>query len=228
MHIYSSQETTLSNREPNIRQPTHEHKTTMAIDIEWQVRPPQKDSSDTKPRLFPRATGAGVIDEEELAQRISAYGSLSRGTVASVLDDLADVLASLLGEGKEICLPSLGRFRLSIESTTPTYPDTKGSLRNIRVRGVNFQPSEALMQSIGHPSFRLAPRATAIVSTSATDLASQLDLFTQSHPTFSSSEFAQHFHLKRTTAISRLNELARMGVIGRAGSGRHTRYTKNG
>lgn len=200
----------------------------MAIDIKWQVRPPQKGDTESKPQLYPRITDTEVIDEEELAQRISDYGSQSRGTVSCVLDDLADVLATLLGEGKEISLHALGRFRLSIESTAPIYPDTKGSLQAIRVRGINFQPSDALMQSIGHPSFRLSPHATATLATSATDLASQLDLFTQSHPTFTSSEFAQHFHLKRTTAITRLNELARMGVIRRESSGRDTRYTKNG
>ena len=70
----------------------------MAIDIEWQVKPPGK--SDDKPQLFPRIVDSEVVNEHKLAKRIASHGSLSRGNAIAALDDFAEVMADLLREGK--------------------------------------------------------------------------------------------------------------------------------
>lgn len=198
----------------------------MAIDIEWQVMPPHNDDHDGKPRMFPRIIGTEVIGDAELAKLIAAHSGLSRGTVTTVLEDLADVVASLLREGKGINLSQLGCFRLSIGTDAAVFPDTPNSSRAVRIRSVNFQPNNTLLQSIGKPQFRQTARNAAIVALSATELLPQLATFMQSRPTFTSAEFARYFHLKRTTAIARLNELIEMGVIRREGSGKETKYRR--
>ena len=57
----------------------------MPIDIEWQQMPPQRNSDDSEPRLFPRIVNSQVIKEEKLAEMIAAYGGESRGTAKQVL-----------------------------------------------------------------------------------------------------------------------------------------------
>ena len=86
----------------------------MAIDIEWQVKPPTKKGETNQPQLFPRIVNADVVGDAELADKIAAHSGLSRGVVTNVLEDLADVLTTMMHEGKEVSLSSIGRFRLSI------------------------------------------------------------------------------------------------------------------
>ena len=75
----------------------------MAIDIEWQVKPPTKKGETNQPQLFPRIVNADVVGDAELADKIAAHSGLSRGVVTNVLEDLADVLATMMHEGKEVC-----------------------------------------------------------------------------------------------------------------------------
>lgn len=60
----------------------------------------------------------------------------------------------LPGKGKTVNVPFLGSFKLSIETDSEIHPDTGRSMRNIVVRGVNFQPAQELMNAIGKPSFQ--------------------------------------------------------------------------
>lgn len=199
----------------------------MAIDIEWQVKPPTKKGETNQPQLFPRIVNADVVGDAELADKIAAHSGLSRGVVTNVLEDLADVLATMMHEGKEVSLSSIGRFRLSIGTDADISPDTVNSTRKICVRGINFQPSDTLLNAIANPSFRQVARNASVVAPSTEQMLPLLDAFLQSHPTFSSTEFATHFNLKRPTAIARLNELMGMQVIRKEGSGRDTKYRKN-
>ena len=80
----------------------------MAINIEWQVKPPSKH--EEKPQMFPRITNSDTVGENELAKMIASHGSLSRGNAKMALDDLAEVMSALLREGKTIELPQLGSF----------------------------------------------------------------------------------------------------------------------
>lgn len=74
----------------------------MAIDIEWQVKPPTKKGETNQPQLFPRIVNADVVGDAELADKIAAHSGLSRGVVTNVLEDFADVLATMMHEGKEV------------------------------------------------------------------------------------------------------------------------------
>ena len=70
----------------------------MAINIEWQVKPPSKH--EEKPQMFPRITDSDTVGENELAEMIASLGSLSRGNAKMALDDLAGEMSALLREGK--------------------------------------------------------------------------------------------------------------------------------
>ena len=138
----------------------------MAIDIEWQVKPPTKKGETNQPQLFPRIVNADVVGDAELADKIAAHSGLSRGVVTNVLEDLADVLATMMHEGKEVSLSSIGRFRLSIGTDADISPDTVNSTRKICVRGINFQPSDTLLNAIANPSFRQVARNASVVAPS--------------------------------------------------------------
>lgn len=60
----------------------------MAINIEWQVKPPTKgNEEEEKPKMFPRIIDSEVVCEQRLAELMAAHGSLSRGNAKAPLNN---------------------------------------------------------------------------------------------------------------------------------------------
>ena len=194
----------------------------MAINIEWQVKPPSKH--EEKPQMFPRITNSDTVGENELAKMIASHGSLSRGNAKMALDDLAEVMSALLREGKTIELPQLGSFKLSIGTDAEIHPDSNRRMRSIVVRDVNFQPAQEFMNAIGKPTFQWKPTAGVAIAPAAAQLIPRITEYYQTHDSITRAEFERTFGLKRTAAYSRLKELEEMGVIQTVGHGKDTVY----
>ena len=198
----------------------------MAIDIEWQIKPPHKNDSGDKPKLFPRKAKVDVADEKLLAKKLAAHSGISTGVALAVLEDMGEIMGELLREGKDINISSLGRFSLSIGCNEDVYSDTKNSKQKVAVRGVRFQANKELMEVVGEPTFREVARNADIVATSADALIPLLDEYFKTHSHITRAEFESAFNLKRATATLRLKELTNMGVIKQEGAGKDTKYIK--
>lgn len=198
----------------------------MAIDIEWQIKPPHKNDNGDKPKLFPRKAKVDVADEKLLAKKLAAHSGISTGVALAVLEDMGEIMGELLQEGKDINISSLGRFSLSIGCDEDVYSDTKNSKQKVAVRGVRFQANKELMEVVGEPTFREVARNAAIVATSAQELVPLLDEYFKTHSHITRAEFESAFNLKRATATLRLKELTNMGVIKQDGAGKDTKYIK--
>ena len=194
----------------------------MAINIEWQVKPPSK--TEDKPQMFPRITDSEIVNERQLAELMASHGSLSRGNAKSALGDLAEVMAEVLREGKTINIPSLGSFKLSIGTDSEIHPDSDRRMQSIVLRGVNFQPAKELMDAIGKPTFRWKPTTGVAIAPTLEQIIPQLLTYFNAHDSITRDEFERIFGLKRTTAYMRLKELVKMGVIQAIGNGRERKY----
>lgn len=198
----------------------------MAIDIEWQIKPPHKNDNGDKPKLFPRKANVDVADENLVAKRLAAHSGMSMGVALDVLEDMGEIIAGLLRDGKDVNISSLGRFSLSIGCDEDVYSDTKNSIQKVAVRGVRFQANKYLMDTVGEPTFREVARNAAIVATSTQELVPLLDEYFKTHSHITRAEFENAFNLKRATATLRLKELTNMGVIKQEGAGKDTKYIK--
>lgn len=198
----------------------------MAIDIEWQIKPPHKNDNGDKPKLFPRKANVDVADENLVAKRLAAHSGMSMGVALDVLEDMGEIIAGLLRDGKDVNISSLGRFSLSIGCDEDVYSDTKNSQQKVAVRGVRFQANKELMEVVGEPTFREVARNAAIVATSAQELVPLLDEYFKTNSHITRAEFESAFNLKRATATLRLKELTNMGVIKQEGAGKDTKYIK--
>lgn len=196
----------------------------MAIKIEWQVKPPSKGSDESKPQMFPRITDSEVVDGNRLAEMISKRSSLSRGSVIAALNDMADIMAELLREGRTIDIPSLGAFRLSIGTDAEILPDSKRRMYSVAVRGVNFQPDRELMNAIGKPHFTWKAGTGVAVAPTVAQMIPQLDEYFETHDSITRQEFERMFSLRRTTAYYRLKELVENGSMQAVGRGRDAKY----
>lgn len=198
----------------------------MAIDIEWQPKPPNRSDENAELQMFPRIVNSDIVDEDALAKIMSDNDVYTRGQVKGLLTTLGETIAKLLAEGKTIELSDLGSFKLSIGTNGAVTPSATGSVRNVEVRGINFQPSRELMGRISTPKFHVVARNATPVVPSAADLVAPLSEYLESHASITRTEFATLFKLKRTTACDRLKELQEMGVIKSVGSNRDTKYVK--
>ncbi len=198
----------------------------MAINIEWQIMPPNKKKGADKPLMYPRITDSEVIDEQQLAKRMAAHGALSKGQAEAAINDLADVMAKLLAEGKTIDISMLGTFKLSIGTHSQIHPDSEKRMQSIEVRGVNFHPYPQFIQAIEKPCFQWRPSTGIAIAPTADKLIPLLDNYFKTHDHLTRSAFEQLSGLKRTTAYNRLKEMEQMGIIHHVGSGRDTKYVK--
>lgn len=148
------------------------------------------------------------------------------GNAKTALNDLAEVMAELLKDGKTIDIPTLGSFKLSIGTDAEIHPDSDRRMQSIVVRGVNFQPSTEFMASIGKPNFLWKPTTGVAIAPTTSQLIPLLTDYFKTHDSISRVEFERLFHLKRTTAYTRLKELTDEGVILAVGNGRDTKYVK--
>ena len=196
----------------------------MAINIEWQVKPPGKH--DSKPQMFPRITDSEIVNEQQLAELVASHGTLSRGNIKTALNDLAEVMAGLLKEGKTISIPSLGSFKLSIGTDSEIPPDSDRRMQSIIVRGVNFQPDQELLDAIGKPTFLWKPTTGVAIAPTLEQIIPQLLTYFNAHDSITRDEFERIFGLKRTTAYMRLKELVKRGVIQAIGNGRERKYVR--
>lgn len=196
----------------------------MAINIEWQIKPPGKN--EDKRQMFPRITDSEIVNEQRLAEFMVSRGSLSRGNAKTAINDLAEVMADLLREGKTIDIPMLGMFKLSIGTDAEIHPDSDRRMQSIIVRGVSFRPAPEFMASIGKPNFLWKPTTGVAIVPTVTQLIPSLEEYFKTHDSITRAEFERMFSLKRTTAYSRLKELVDEGVIRAVGSGRETKYIK--
>ena len=174
--------------------------------------------------MFPHITDSDTVGKNELAELMASHGSLSRGNAKTALEDLAEVMATLLREGKTINLPQLGSFKLSIGTDAEIHPDSNRRMQSIVVKGVNFQPAQEFMDAIGKPSFQWKPTTGVVIAPTAAQIVPRLAKYFQTHDSITRAEFECTFGLKRTTAYSRLKELEEMGVIQTVGHGKETIY----
>ena len=218
----------------------------MAINIEWQVKPPSKvrrtsekraelvrtipseeeegEANEEKSQLFPRITDSEIINEQQLAQLMASRGSLSRGNAKAALSDLTEAMADLLREGKTVSIPMLGSFKLSIGTDAEIHPDSNRRMQSIVVKGVKFQPAQDFLNAIGKPTSVWRPTTGVAIAPVAEQLIPQLMIYFKTHDSITREDFGRTFGLKRTTAYMRLKELESMGVIQAIGNGRERKY----
>ena len=85
---------------------------------------------------FPQLMTVGKpADTEELAGRVSAISTVSKGDVFAVLSDLPDVMADILSNGRAVHIDGLGSFYLSCTSRGNGV-ETKEEVNESQIKGL--------------------------------------------------------------------------------------------
>lgn len=196
----------------------------MAINIEWQTLPSQTSNAAESLRLYLRMTDNETIDTMSFCEEVAKHCTFTKGTVKGLICDMAAIIAKLLHDGKTIDLEDLGTFKLSIGTDANVTSDMPYSKRPIIIRGINFQPSKTLMDTIGTPKFRTIPRNARPTAMSQEQIQNILLEYFNTHNSITRSQFENLCKLKRTTAYVRLKTLVASGFLIKVGNNKETRY----
>ena len=203
------------------------------IKIDWQQMPPrmgEANGNDTdkagEGRLFPRVKDNGMVSFEELCQKAAKRFGCSDGTMEGTFTDLMDEVVQQLAEGKAVELKGLGTLSLTLTVGGDVTATTRRRMNKVQVKGVAFRASDELTSAVRNldPKFVWDADDVAQYAPKASDLVQPLQSYLDEHGSITRTAFMDLFHLKRTTAIDRLNELSRMGVIRREGFNRDSVY----
>ena len=197
----------------------------MAIHIEWQTMPPRNNNEEGKHLLYPRLNDNGTINEHELCKKVAVRSALTEGALTNALSDIIEIIGKELREGKTIEISALGSFRLSIGTNAEITSTTQRRKDKIVVRGVNFLPSDILMETIGKPDFKWTDKGGRQAVSTEDIIPALIDYF-NTNDSITRIEFEKLFKLKHSTALTRIKELMEQGVIKAIGHNRDTRYVK--
>lgn len=196
----------------------------MAIHIDWQPLPPK--SGDEATSYFPRLKGNGTIDFDTLCQLAAKHGSVfHRGELQAAFDVLMREMSRQLASGKAIRIPDFGTLRLTIEANGKIEDAQRRDMSSVRVKGVAFSPEEAFLGSLGQLDFRWSHSGSYHRVCDLDSLKSSLTDYFTGHSAITCAEFANLFHLGRSTANKYLRQLLDEGFLTRTGTGKHTCYS---
>ena len=146
-----------------------------------------------------------VLTTEELANEIQVSGSLTRGDVIHVINDLQRVIVRSLQQGRMVALDNIGTFDISIGTKEPKYANQPLYNDEVVVKGVTYRPSATLMAELQNVSFECADDIRTIRS--AEEALPLVRQWFETHEVLTISNYATLSHCSESTARRRLRAL---------------------
>ena len=205
------------------------------IKIDWQQMPPRKgeaidegQNTTEQERLYPRIKDNGSVSFDELCRKASNNSVFTHGELKGAFLDLMSAVVEQLADGKAVEMVELGSLSLTLAVNGDVTASTRRRMDKVPVKGVAFRASDELLTAVRErkPKFTWAADHATQYAAKTGDMIETLKAYLAEHGSITRVAFAELFALKRTTAIGRLNELARMGVVRREGTNRNSVYVQ--
>lgn len=101
---------------------------------------------------YPRATQSGVVDLEELSERVSDSCSVTPSDCSAVIIGLVTEICRSLDQGNIVRLGQLGSFQVSVQGTSSPSPEEVES-KNISRSSIVFRPGKKLKNMLNQLKF---------------------------------------------------------------------------
>ena len=90
---------------------------------------------------YPRVASSGVLDLEDLSERVSVSCSATQSDCYAVIISLVATVSKELDAGKIVRLGHLGAFQISVKGTASATPEAV-SPKNVNSASVIFRPGK--------------------------------------------------------------------------------------
>ena len=198
----------------------------MSILYDWYENP--KETEEGKKGLHPRPCYNGKLTTEQVAARIHAGCTLTRGDILAVLQALSEVLGNELREGRQVYLRGIGYFRPTLKVDTPidSSMNLRERSRHVAFKDVAFRMDKQLKAAIG--PVQLTATRHALHSHKLTDeeVESRLLAYFGEHEVLTRRTFQSLCNLTASTAVLRLRALREAGKLKNIGTRTQPMYIR--
>ena len=190
------------------------------MSIKYEIHSLPNAQGSGKEQLFARIFELPCMTPDELASRIQASSSLTKGDVQAALSALSEIMEQCLAAGNRFYLPSIGYFSLSVELDKPEErPVEKVRGNHLRVRSINFRPDASLLRKVrGKAQFEKAPFSSKSRKYSEEDLLAKLKAYLAVHFCINRRGMEAEFGLRQSAALKWLKHFTETGVLRKAGA----------
>ena len=91
-------------------------------------------------KWFAKTGSTGEAHTEDIARKVEADTTFTRGEVKGMMDALTDTMTEMLQDGKTVVIDGFGRFRLTVESLSAEKPEAFHIGTNIKGVKCHFLP----------------------------------------------------------------------------------------
>jgi predicted histone-like DNA-binding protein len=115
----------------------------------------KKLPNQTNPTIayYPRVAKSGVMDLDDLSERISSSCSVTQSDCYAVVISLVNEIGTALEEGNIVRLGHLGSFQISVQSTASATPEEVDHSK-IKRSSIVFRPGKKLKLMLQQLTFK--------------------------------------------------------------------------
>ena len=186
----------------------------MAILFDFYHSPSTEEVGDeTRERFHARVVSTQTIDLDDIMSRISERCTLSPGDIKAVISELSSEIEKGLLSGKQVNIPEIGNFSLSLQAPKDADPK-KTHAQSIAIRRIEFRADHKLRKNIiSKAVFERSREKVHSAHISIYEIDALLVDYFDEHSFITRKGFEDLCHFTRSTATRHLKRLLSEGRL---------------
>lgn len=186
----------------------------MAILFDFYHSPSTEEIGDeTKEKFHARVVSTQTLDLDDIVSRISERCTLSPSDIKAVISELSKEIQNGLLSGKQVNIPEIGNFSLSLQAPKDADPK-KTHAQNIEVKRIEFRADHQLRQNVKNKAvFERSREKVHSAHISIYEIDALLIDYFDEHSFITRKKFEDLCHLTRSTATRHLKRLLDEGRL---------------
>ena len=168
---------------------------------------------EKKEKYHARVVTNSAVDLDNIVDNISQRCTLSKGDILAVINELSFEIANGLLNGKNVNIPELGLFSLSLKAPKDANPKTTHA-QHIKVKRIEFRAGHELKQKVlPNARFERTPDKVHSAHINIYEVDALLVDYFEEHAYITRKEFEDLCHFTRSTATRHLKRLLSEGRL---------------
>ena len=164
-------------------------------------------------RYHARVVSTQTITLDDIVSRISERCTLSKGDIKAVISELSTEIENGLLSGKQVNIPEIGNFSLSLRAPKDADPK-KTHAQSIQIKRIEFRADHKLRQNVKNNAvFERSRDKVHSAYISIYDIDALLIDYFDEHSFITRKKFEDLCHLTRSTATRHLKRLMDEGRL---------------
>lgn len=188
--------------------------------IKYEIHSIQNAQGNGEERKFVRLQDHEPMTPKQIEQHIEQACSLTRGDVKAVMTALHDLIVTELSHGARFHIPEVGYLSLAVTTELPEgRPMEKVRGDNIRLRNINFKPTQELLKEVSrNVHFERSRFSSKSKRYTEEELWNKIQAYLQENEYICRRDLEMDFHLRQQTALKWLKLFTEKGLLVKKGA----------